>query len=157
MDIQYHSATAQYPNVESYATQFATQLKRTCAVIINGKPLIPSNNDSKLEFQKKWLAVPLSFHQHNSFDCHLIPGTGTYIVNLGGKVRFDESGRNRLGESADLIEDASTQKRPVWGSYFGFNVTLVVDESIVSNNNVDVISSFNYRFTYRPEDSVIQV
>ncbi|CUM67018.1 uncharacterized protein PRCAT00004706001 [Priceomyces carsonii] len=158
LDLQYRTPTNQYPNVEAYATQFAKQLKPACAIIVNGKPLIPTNNNAKLEFQKKWLAVPITSHQLNSYDCHLIPGTGTYVINLGGKLRFDESGKNRLGESADLIgQNTAKTSRPIWGSWFGFNLNLVVDESLVANNDAEVINSFNYRITYKPGDSVIQI
>ncbi|ODV82475.1 mRNA transport regulator MTR2 [Suhomyces tanzawaensis NRRL Y-17324] len=159
LDIQYQS---NYANVESYATQFAKHLKRTSAVIVNGSPLIPTNNDSKLEFQKKWLAAPLTQHQLSSFDCHLIPGTGTFIINLSCKVKFDESGKNRLGESADLIQDPSVgstriNPRPIWSSWFGANINLVVDESVLANSSAEVISSLDYRITFKPENSVIQL
>lgn len=160
LDNQYQGPSQQFPNVEAYATQFGKQLKPQCAIIMNGKPLIPTNNDAKLEFQKKWLLSPLSFHQLNSFDCHLIPGTGAFIINASGKVRFDESGRNRLGESADLVNpmnNSTVKPRPVWGSWFGFDLNLTVDETIMNNPEIESINSFNYRFTYKPDDSVIQI
>lgn len=160
LDIQYQGPSQQFPNVESYATQFGKQLKPQCAIIMNGKPLIPTNNDAKLEFQKKWLLSPLTFHQLNSFDSHLIPGTGTFVINASGKVKFDESGRNRLGETSDLIHpinNATVKGRPVWGSWFGFNLNLIVDESILNNPESEAINSYNYRFTYKPDDSVIQI
>lgn len=160
LDIQYQGPSQQFPNVESYATQFGKQLKPQCAIIMNGKPLIPTSNDAKLEFQKKWLLSPLTFHQLNSFDSHLIPGTGTFVINASGKVRFDESGRNRLGETSDLIHpinNATVKGRPVWGSWFGFNLNLIVDESILNNPESESINSYNYRFTYKPDDSVIQI
>lgn len=160
LDIQYQGPSQQFPNVESYATQFGKQLKPQCAIIMNGKPLIPTNNDAKLEFQKKWLLSPLTFHQLNSFDSHLIPGTGTFVINASGKVKFDESGRNRLGETSDLIHpinNATVKGRPVWGSWFGFNLNLIVDETILNNPESESINSCNYRFTYKPDDSVIQI
>lgn len=148
-------------NVEAYATQIAKQLKRSSAIIINGSPVIPgTNSDSKLEFQKKWLAAPMSQHQLNSFDCHLIPGTAIFIVNAACRVKFDESGRNKLGESADLVgnEQAALNKnRPIWSSWFGVNINLVIDEPLQPNNGGEIISSINYRITYSPESSVIQL
>lgn len=172
LDLQYQSPSTQFPNVESYATQFAKQLKQSSAIIINGKPLIPTQNDSRLEFQKNWLLTPLTTHQLSSFDSHLIPGTGTFIINLTGKVRFDEGGKNRLGETSDLITLDSinnsmsignnqpqnqNKSRPIWGSWFGFNLSLVVDENQINNYEGQLINSFNYRFTYRPSDSIIQL
>ncbi|KAK6458535.1 nuclear pore RNA shuttling protein Mtr2 [Scheffersomyces xylosifermentans] len=160
LDIQYNSPTTQFPNVESYATQFAKSLKPSSAVIVNGTPLIPTtNNDSKLEFQKKWLQAPNSFHQLNSYDCHLIPGTGTFIINLSAKVKFDESGKSKLGESADLIQDnnAARNNRPLWGSWFGVNIILVVDEVVINHSEGEVINSLDYRFTFKPEDSVVKI
>lgn len=158
MDLQYQTPSNQYPNVEVYATQFAKQLKPGSAIVINGRPLIPTSNDSKLEFQKKWLMAPLTLHQLNSFDCHIIPGTGTFVVNASGKVRFDESGKNKLGETPDLINNQGPKvSRPIWGSWFGFNLNLVLDESVINNNDGEVISSMNYRFTYKPDDSVIRI
>lgn len=146
--------------MESYATQFGKQLKRTSAVIINGSPIVPTpNSDSKLEFQKKWLASPLSSHQLNSFDCHLIPGSGTFVINASCKVKFDESGRNRLGESADLVNDPSPKagSRVIWSSWFGVNINLVVDESVTTNSNAEIINSVDYRITYKPSNSIVQL
>ncbi|KAK6464970.1 mRNA transport regulator MTR2 [Scheffersomyces coipomensis] len=161
LDLQYSTPTTSYPSVEAYATQFGKSLKPDGSIIINGTPLIPhaspQPSSSKLEFQKKWLQSPLSFHQLNSYDCHLIPGTGTFIINVSAKVRFDESGRNRLGESADLITDHQRQSRALWGSWFGVNIILVVDQTIMTNPEAEVINSFNYRFTFHPEDSVIKI
>lgn len=160
LDAQYNQQ--QQPNVEVYATQIARQLKPQAAVIFNGKPLIPTTADSKLEFQKKWLQAPQSHHQLTSYDCHLIPGTGTFVVNASGKVRFDESGKNRLGETASLIHTASSLQssatnRNVWGSWFGYDLNLVVDEAVKTNDEMEFINSFNYRFTFKPRDSVIHI
>lgn len=134
-------------------------MKPQAAVIINGKPLIPPTPDSKLEFQKKWLETPQTSHQLLSFDCHLIPGTGTFIINASGKVRFDESGKNRLGDSSDLIRgpQVTNSNRNIWGSWFGYSLTLVVDETVRNNDESEIINSFNYRFTFKPRDSVVQI
>ncbi|CCE88494.1 Piso0_002002 [Millerozyma farinosa CBS 7064] len=157
LDLQYQSPSQQFANIESYATQFGKSLKPSTAIVINGKPVIAPNNDAKLEFQKKWLMTPLTTHQLNSFDAHLIPGTGVFVINASGKVRFDESGRNRLGETADLQNIGDVRGRSVWGSWFGFNINLVVDESVVNGAEEDTINSYNYRFTYKPDDSVVQI
>lgn len=78
------------------------------------------------------------------------------MINSTGKVRFDESGRNKLGQSPDLITPGNdVMKKPVWGSWFGFCLNMVVDESVISNDEAEVINNFNYRITYKPPDSVV--
>lgn len=158
-DLQYNNPNSSFNNIEQYATQFAPQLAKNCAIIVNGTPVIPTppSTDCKLEFQKKWLTVPISNHQLTSFDCHLIPGSGLYTINLGAKVRFDESGRNKLGESADLIHPNTKITRPIWGSNFGVNIILIVAESVINNQEQEVISSMDYRFTYIPKDTAISL
>ncbi|KAG8204206.1 mRNA transport regulator MTR2, partial [Candida africana] len=162
LDLLYTQPTSQpFPNVESYATQLGSNLKRSSAIIVNGQPIIPSpQEDCKLQFQKKWLQTPLSSHQLTSYDGHLIPGTGTFVVHFSAKVRFDQSGRNRLGESADLFQEnnsivSKTNQRPIWGSWFGVDVNLVVDENVMQDG--EIINSMDYRFTYVPNDSIIKV
>lgn len=164
LDLQYYSsgpsAQPQYPSVEGYATKFATQLKPACAIIVDGNPLIPQPpaNDARLEFQKNWLASPLTSHQMSAFDCHLIPGTGLYSICVNGKVRFDESGKSRLGESSDLIQPTTqTKPRPIWGSWFGFSLNLVVDEAVARTDEAETINTFNYRITFKPHDSVVRI
>ncbi|OBA22587.1 NTF2-like protein [Metschnikowia bicuspidata var. bicuspidata NRRL YB-4993] len=167
LDLQLHlpgtaSPQPQFPSVEAYATQFAKQLKPASAVVFNGNPLIPQApaNDSRLEFQKKWLASPASNHQLTCFDTHLVPGTGLYTIIAHGKVRFDESGRTRLGESADLVvpsSGAAQKPRALWGPWFGFNINLVVDQSVATNDETECINSLNYRVTYKPHDTVVSV
>lgn len=164
LDLQYFSLAPQpqpqYPNVEAYATLFAHQLKQAAAVIVNGNPLIPEPpaNDARLEFQKKWLAAPLTNHLMSSFDCHLVPGTGLYTVIVNGKVRFDESGRSKLGETADLLQPQVPAKpRPVWGPWFGFNLNLAVDEVVASNSDAQTVNLFDYRITFKPHDSVVSI
>lgn len=159
MDLQLHLAGAsqpQFPSVESYATQFAKQLKPTSAVVFDGHPLIPAppGTDSRLEFQKKWLACPLTNHQLTSFDTHLIPGTGLYTVIANGKVRFDESGRSRLGESADFLQ-TDAKARVLWGPWFGFNMNLVLDQQVAVDQELESICSLNYRVTHKPHDTVM--
>lgn len=157
LDAQYNSPGQSFTNVESYATQFGSTLKREAAIIINGTPIVPSQmEDAKLQFQKKWLSMPNSSHQLTSFDCHLIPGTNTFIINFSARVKFDQSGRNRLGESADLIQENSIAKtsRPIWGSWFGVNGNLVIDNNL---NGQEIINNFDYRFTYVPKDTTLIV
>lgn len=96
--------------------------------------------------------MPNSSHQLTSFDCHLIPGTNTFIINFSARVKFDQSGKTRLGESADLIQENSIAKttRPIWGSWFGVNGNLVIDSNL---NAPEIVNSFDYRFTYVPKDT----
>ncbi|KAI3404319.2 MTR2 [Candida oxycetoniae] len=158
LDASYHAPTQSFTNVEAYATQFGSGLKRSCAIIINGQPIIPSpTEDSKLQFQKKWLATPISSHQLTSYDGHLIPSTNMFIINFSAKVKFDQSGKNRLGESADLVQENTLVKnaRPLWGSWFGVNVNLVVDNNFTAGG--EIINSMDYRFTYVPKDTVLKV
>lgn len=79
------------------------------------------------------------------------------VINASGKVRFDESGRNKLGETPDLVQTPSSNNRtrPEWGAWYGFNLNMVVDETMMQNVE-EVVNTFNYRFTFKPEDSVIQ-
>ncbi|CAI5759082.1 unnamed protein product [Candida verbasci] len=155
LDSQYQPTS----NVANYALQFGSSLKRTSALILNGKPIIPTpQEDSKLTFQKKWLSTPLTSHQLTSYDAHLIPGTGQFIINFSAKVKFDQSGKNRLGESADLIKEpttvtnANSKPRPIWGSWNGIIGNLVVDETLQN----ECINSLDYRLTYIPQDSILK-
>ncbi|CAK9439738.1 uncharacterized protein LODBEIA_P38380 [Lodderomyces beijingensis] len=157
LDVPYHSPNQSFANVETYATQFGSSLKRSSAIVVNGQPVIPTpTEDSRLQFQKKWLATPISSHQLTSYDGHLIPGTNMFIINFAAKVKFDQSGKNRLGESADLVQENSLVKtaRPVWGSWFGVNCNLVVDNNFAGG---EIINNMDYRFTYVPKDSVLKV
>lgn len=81
------------------------------------------------------------------------------MINAGGKVKFDESGRTRLGESADLVPaNSTTPARPIWGLWIGFTMSVTIDESsIISQAKEEAINSLDYRFTYIPEDVVLQI
>lgn len=73
-------------------------------------------------------------------------------------MKFDQSGKNRLGESADLVQDNNNlakSTRPIWGSWFGVNGNVVVDNNFAGNG--EIIDSLDYRFTYVPKDSVMKV
>lgn len=163
LDLLYYSSgvnpTPQFNSIEAFATQTAKQIKPSCAVIFNGHPLISAQGgDSRLEFQKKWLTCPLTNHSLGSYDCHLMPGTGLYSVIVSGKVRFDESGTSKLGETADIANGPEPQKPKVlWGPWFGFNLTMIVDEVLANNGGNDTINSFDYRLTFKPHDSVIRI
>lgn len=127
---------------------------------MNGRPLAPQppSNDARLEFQKKWLASPLSKHTLTSFDCHLIPGTGLFNILASGKVSFDESGRSRLGVTADIPQDPLQQPpKTLWGPGFGFCVTMVIDESVATAPDSEVVNTFDYRFVYKPHDSLVEI
>lgn len=158
LDALYYSQTnqPQFPSVEAYATQFAKQLKPTCAIIINGSPVIPEPpaNDSRLAFQKKWLQLPSTLHQITSVDGHLIPGTGQFSLIVSGKVRFDESAMSRLGESAEI---EPPQRRMLWGPWCIFHLSIMADESIAQGSQTELINTFNYRIVYSPPDSVVRV
>lgn len=95
----------------------------------------------------------------SSYDAHLIPGTGLYSVTVNGKVRFDEGGKSRLGESADLVQtpNGPAKPRPIWGSWYGFNMNMMIDEAVVRGSEAELINSFNYRITYKPDDSIISI
>lgn len=164
LDLQLHppgtTTQPRYQSVEQYATQFGRQLKPSSAIVFNGHPLAPQPpaNNARLEFQKKWLACPNSKHTLSSFDCHLIPGTGLFNIIVNGKVSFDESGRSRLSESADVPPDPQTQPpRALWGPSFSFCLNMVVDEAVASNKEAEVINAFNYRLVFKPHDSLVDL
>ncbi|KAH3684453.1 hypothetical protein WICPIJ_004574, partial [Wickerhamomyces pijperi] len=69
------------------------------------------------------------------------------------RVRFDESGRNRLGDTADLVP-VSRPPRPLYSPWFGVSLKLIADEQLNQTFECECISSFNYRITEKPESSV---
>ena len=147
----------QYP-IDQYKSQFLPQLKPESPVILNGNPI-----GGKLAFQEHWVKFPLSQHSVTSIDFQPIPGTGTLVLNISGRVRFDEAGRTKLGESAEVqvvgqppSQPSALKNRNLWGSWMGFNSNLVVDESILTNNgNAECINSLNWKVVYYPDDSLI--
>ncbi|ODV94439.1 hypothetical protein PACTADRAFT_71172 [Pachysolen tannophilus NRRL Y-2460] len=159
LDNQFITSPSQYQNnVQLFKASILPQLKQQSAVIINGSPYA-----SKTQLQEIWSNLPISQHQLTSYDTHLIPGSGTFIISCSLKVRFDESGKTRLGESAELVQNNSHTGNTnvavvkLWSSWYGVNLNLVVDEIISSNTDVESINSFNYRFTYKPENSIISL
>lgn len=143
--------------MDAFAAQVAPQILPTAAIIVNGKPVVP-NNDARLEFQKRWLALPQTLHQLSSFDTHIIPGTGAYVVTAMAKVKFDESGKSRLGGSGDLVVGDMVGKLGLMMlSFFGVSMTLVCDQGMMVNENAACILSLDYRITYKPSNSVIDM
>lgn len=155
-------------NPASYVT--LNQLSSTnVKILINSSPLA-----DKQQFHQYWLKLPLTQHRLSSFDYHAVPGLDVTSVVATGKVRFDESGKNKLNESADLVQptvamnmsSGAAASRPIWGSWFGFTLVLAVDStkvvpggqaSAAAVANQECVNSFNYKVNYIPSDSVMQV
>ncbi|WPK26517.1 hypothetical protein PUMCH_003872 [Australozyma saopauloensis] len=76
---------------------------------------------------------------------------------VNGKVSFDESGRSRLGVTADIPQDALAPTKTLWGAGFGFCIVMVVDESVAASSEAQVINTFNYRLVYKPHDSLVEL
>ncbi|CAN3483055.1 mRNA transport regulator Mtr2p [Diutina catenulata] len=150
-----------FSSVEHFASHFGKQIQPSCAIIVNGKPVVPTSSDSRVEFQKKWLASPASQHTLTAFDCHIIPGTPTVVVTAQAKVKFDESGVTRLGESGDLLRPDNVtftgNRNSTMGSFFGVCLTLVCDQSIMNSEEAEAISQLDYRITYKPPNSAISL
>lgn len=127
--------------------------------MLNGNPI-----GGKLAFQQHWVKFPSTQHNITSVDYHVIVGTGTLVVNVSGKVRFDESGKTRLGETADVavpglppVTPGSAAGRSIWGSWFGFNANLILDESVFQGINSELINSLNWRVVYKPDDAAVTI
>lgn len=141
------------PNV--FEAQILPQLKQQSAIIINGSPY-----GSKSAFQETWRNLPQTQHNLLSFDCHVIPGSHTFLITASVKVRFDESGKNRVGVTSELVQSPelkSQNARCYWGPSFGATLVLVVDDVIVSNWELECISSLDYRFTFKPENALFKL
>ncbi|KAG7880039.1 hypothetical protein KL905_001532 [Ogataea polymorpha] len=139
---------------DAYAASVLPQLQTPSRVIVNGTPY-----GSKQLFQQTWATLPASQHQLLSYDAHLIP-TGhpqnIYSILARVRVRFDESGRNRLGETADLVP-VDRPARPLYSPWFGVSLYLIADEQLNHTFECECISSFNYRVTEQPEKSVFHL
>ena len=118
-------------------------------------------------------------HSLTSLDYHVIPGSGTLLRNVNARVRFDESGRDKQGQDALVVgagaggrsgpgsggsnvsnrsgSAGSGSRRPLWGSYFGVSLQLVIDDRIYRNDFNGVITGFNYKIVFKPEDSLMVV
>ncbi|QPG76074.1 hypothetical protein FOA43_003460 [Brettanomyces nanus] len=95
LDSPYRNEAADY-----YKSMILPQLLPQSRIIINGQPF-----GSKAQFQELWSTLPATQHQITSFDAHLLPTPEErqYIVLAHFKVRFDESGKNRFGQTADVL------------------------------------------------------
>lgn len=133
---------------------YLPQLNQQPRIIINGQPF-----GSKQQFQSLWSTLPLTNHQVMSCDAHLIPNSDQYIILAHLKVRFDESGRNKLGETTTVAEGGmpSRPSRPIWSHWFGVSLSIVLNSSFLSNQNSECISTWDYRFTEKPDNSVFQI
>ncbi|GMM39034.1 Mtr2 protein [Saccharomycopsis crataegensis] len=135
-------------------------------ILINASPLT-----DKRQFTEYWIKLPLTQHKLQSYDYHTIPGMNMTNLVINGKVRFNENGKNKLGESAEINpmngmigginnnnNNANDKQRAIWGSWFGFTMVVVIDGIINENTlNSEFINSFNYKITYIAGDSVMQV
>ncbi|CUS20226.1 LAQU0S01e01860g1_1 [Lachancea quebecensis] len=133
-----------------------------CKIIVNASAFAQAAG-----FLETWQrCVVQTQHVVTAVDFHVIPGTGSAVCSVNGKVRFDESGRDKAGQDAAVPAAAGTgatpaapvgKHRPLWGPYFGLSLQLVVDERALGGDFNGVISSFNYTMVYRPEDSLMAV
>ncbi|SCV04660.1 LANO_0G11562g1_1 [Lachancea nothofagi CBS 11611] len=132
-------------------------------IIVNANPFAQA-----ALFLETWQrAVVQTQHVLTGLDYHVIPGTGTTVCSVNAKVRFDESGKDKMGQDAVLVLDtgavpgaplaaAPTAKhRPLWGPYFGTSVQLVLDDRVFNGDHNCVIASFNYTMVYKPDDSLM--
>ena len=132
-----------------------------CKIILNASPIA-----QPLLFLQMWQQQAVQT-QHNltSLDYHVIPGSGTLICNVGCKVRFDESGRDKTGADSIVLADnigntalgSNTKPRPIWGSYYGVSFQIILDDRVFRNDFNGVITGFNYKMVYKPEDSLISI
>ncbi|ODV83325.1 hypothetical protein CANARDRAFT_177800 [[Candida] arabinofermentans NRRL YB-2248] len=140
---------------EFYKSSILPQLISQSRIIINGSPF-----GSRSQFQELWATLPQTQHQLLSFDAQLLPiGQGSnnqYVILARLKVRFDEAGKNRLGDCADLVP-LDKVNRPLYGPWFGACLNLIVDEMINNSYNCECISSLDYRITEKPDASLFNI
>ncbi|KAL3229552.1 mRNA transport regulator MTR2 [Nakaseomyces bracarensis] len=98
-------------------------------------------------------------HVLSALDYHVIPtgASNTILCNVNCKVRFDESGRNKLGQDSVLENSSTMNNRPQWGSYFGVSLQICLEDRIFRNDFNGVITSLNYKIVYKPDDSLIKI
>lgn len=120
----------------------------------NVKILVNANPLGKPQFTEFWMKLPLSQHRLQNFDFHAVPGLNIANVVVSGKVRFDESGKNKMDESADMIP-LQGPSRAIWGSFMGFTIALVVDVTTLGKG--ECVLGFDYRVNHVPTDSVMNV
>lgn len=131
----------------------------------NGKIIFNAAPFANLSlFLQTWQTqVVQTQHALTAIDYHVIPGSQTLICNVNCKVRFDESGRDKMGLDATVQQNQQQQNRnrpasrPLWGTYFGVSLQLVIDERIFANDMNGVVSAFNYNMVYKPDDSLMRI
>lgn len=130
-----------------------------CKVIINATPFA-----QPALFLEQWeTGVTQTQHALTAVDYHVIPGSNTVVFNVNCKVRFDEGGRDRVGQDASIQQtpqqprNALNRTRPLWGSYFGVSLQLVTEERVLNNDSNGVILTFNYNMVYKPDDSLMNI
>lgn len=136
------------------------QLHQQPRIIINGQPF-----GSKEQFQQLWASLPLTNHQITSCDVHFVPsssqpqgmGPGQFVVLAHLKARFDESGKNKLGDTALFNSTTASSARSIWSHWFGVSLSCVIDSTVVDNFNTECISTWDYRFTESPSSSIFQI
>lgn len=150
LDKKYNNETPEF-----YKTSIVPQLVAQPRIIINGQPF-----GSKAQFQELWSQLPQTQHTVNSFDTHLLPTQGErqYVILAHLKVRFDESGTNRFGAKAELLPQPNNRpSRASWSNQFGVCLTLVVSEQLNTGYDRECVSSFDYRITESPENSIFAI
>lgn len=69
-----------------------------CRIILNATPFAQA-----AIFLQMWQTqVVQTQHALTGIDYHVIPGSGTLICNVNCKVRFDESGKDKMGQDATV-------------------------------------------------------
>ncbi|SCU98421.1 LADA_0H12926g1_1 [Lachancea dasiensis] len=144
-----------------------------CFDAANSKVIVNANPFAQAAlFLETWQrGVVQTQHVLTGMDYHVIPGTGSTVCSVNGKVRFDESGKDKAGQDS-VIPDPSAgnpvpisgslnsstpaaKHRPLWGPYFGTSLQLVLDDRVLNGDQNCVISSFNYTMVYKPDDSLM--
>lgn len=149
------------PNkLNSFLTLFSNAGSR---IIFDSQPF-----PSPVEFIQFWnSSVVKTNHSLTCFDYQQIPGTNILIVNINGKIRFDETGRDKAGNDS-VINDNNLMGnknklnnamnfRPIWGSYFGWSLQLVLEDRLFNGDTNGIINTFDYNIVYKPSDSLIKV
>lgn len=144
---------------EIYTRQLAPQLSPNAAIIINGNPVVPTGTDARFEFQNRWLESPGTNHQLTLFDCHSIPGTGTLVISVLAKVKFDELGLSRLGNLGSIVpvDRPQASRIQTWSSPYGVSITAICDQAVLTSDNAPAITLLDYRITTIPQNSLIQL
>ncbi|CDK24197.1 unnamed protein product [Kuraishia capsulata CBS 1993] len=158
LDTDFVTSSQRYQNnPQAFQASILPQLNPQSAVIINGQPF-----GERAVFQSLWANLPASQHTLLSFDTHLIPAIQpVYVINAHLKVRFDESGRTRLGDSSEkegiMPPQPATATRPIWGPWFGVDLNLAVDSKVNQSFDGELISTWNWRTTSKSEGSAYSI